>query len=168
MAEERTEITPLDVSKKQFSTAFRGYDLREVDTFLEMVTLEMEDLARRNHGLKEALAKKEAEIEEIKARENSLRKTLEGLQQILQEERTRAEQKGQQIIQEAELKAAGIVNQAREQQASLRNDNEHLQRMRREFLAKLGSLVESYKKIIDQDQQLLEGELRVDSDVQII
>jgi cell division initiation protein len=162
------DITPLDVSKKQFSTAFRGYDLREVDTFLEMVTLEMEDLARRNHGLKEALAKKEGEIQEIKARENSLRNTLEGLQQILQEERTRAEQKGKQVIREAELKAAGIVNQAREEQASLRNGNEHLQRMRREFLAKLGSLVESYKKIVDQDQQLLEEELRIDSDVQMI
>ncbi len=168
MAEEKHEITPLEVSKKQFSTAFRGYDLREVDTFLEMVTLEMEDLARRNHGLKEALAKKEGEIEEVKARENSLRKTLEGLQQILQEERTRAEQRGKQIVREAELKAASIVNQAREEQVSLRNENEHLQRMRREFLAKLGSLVESYKKIVDQDQQLLEGELRVDSDVQMI
>ncbi len=168
MAEERMGLTPLDVSKKQFSTTFRGYDLGEVDTFLEMVTLEMEDLARRNHGLKEVLAKKEGEIEEVKARENSLRKTLEGLQQILQEERTRAEQKGKQIIREAELKAAGLVNQAREEQVSLRHDNEHLQRMRREFLAKLGSLVESYKKIVDQDQQLLEGELRIDSDVQMI
>ncbi len=97
-----------------------------------------------------------------------MRKTLDGLQQILNEERTRSEQQGKQIIRESELKASEILAKAREEQSALQNEVQHLKRMRREFLAKVGSLVDSYKKIIEQDQQSFDAELHIDSDVQMI
>jgi cell division initiation protein len=168
MSEENLNLTPLDIKKKQFSIAFRGFNVQEVETFLEMMTLEMEDLVLKKNSLKEIVEKKDQEIREIKERESSMRKTLEGLQQILQEEQKRSEEKGQQIIREAEVKAAEILQEAKERGASLRNELQQLRRMRREFLAKLGSLVDSYKKIIDQDQKELDEELRVESDVQMI
>ncbi len=169
MSEENgTNLSPLDIKKKQFSTAFRGFDVKEVETFLEMITLEMEGLIVKKNSLKEALEKKDREIGEIKEREASMRKTLEGLQQLLEEERQRAEEKGRQIIREAELKAAEILQQAREEEAALKNGIDQLKRIRREFLAKVGSLVDSYKKILDQDQKVVDEELRVDSDVQMI
>jgi len=166
--ETGTNLSPLDIKKKQFSTAFRGFDVKEVETFLEMITLEMEGLIIKKNSMKEALEKKDREIGEIKEREGSMRKTLEGLQQLLEEERKRAEEKGQQIVRESELKAAEILQGARAEEAALKNRIDQLKRMRREFLAKVGSLVDSYKKILDQDQKVLEEELRVDSDVQMI
>lgn len=168
MSEENTKITPLDISKKQFSTSFRGFDTNEVQTFLEMITAELEDLIKKNEELKEALAKREREMKEIKDRESSMRKTLEGLQQVLTDERARAEEKGKQVIREAELKASEILMQSKEEQSALQNDIRQLKRMRREFLAKAGSLIDSYKKIIEQDQQSLDEEINIDSDVQMI
>jgi len=169
MAEEKnTNLTPLDIKKKQFSTAFRGFDVKEVETFLDMLTLEMEGLIVKQNGLKEALEKKDREIEEIKERESSMRKTLEGVQKLLEEERKRSEEEGRRIIREAELKAAEILQEAREEEAALKNGIDHLQRMRREFLAKVGSLVDSYKKILDQDRKSIEEELHIDSDVRMI
>ncbi|NOY52454.1 MAG: DivIVA domain-containing protein [Deltaproteobacteria bacterium] len=167
-AENLTSLSPLEIKKKQFSTAFRGFDVKEVETFLEMITLEMEGLIIKKNSLKEALEKKEREFSEIKEREDSMRKTLEGLQQLLEEERKRAEEKGRQIVREAELKAAEILQGAREEEAALKNGIDHLKRIRREFLAKVGSLVDSYKKILDQDQKVIEEELRIDSDVRMI
>ncbi len=166
--ENVTNLSPLEIKKKQFSTSFRGFDVKEVETFLEMITLEMEGVIVKKNSLKEALEKKDREIGEIKERETSMRKTLEGLQQLLQEERKRSEEKGRQIVREAELKASEILQAAREEETTLKNEIDHLKRMRREFLAKVGSLVDSYKKILDQDQKLIEEELHIDSDVRMI
>lgn len=168
MPEENTNVTPLDIKKKQFSTSFRGFDVNEVETFLEMITDEFEDLIVKNEGLKEALAAKDKEIREIKGQEASLRKTLDGLQQVLVDERARAEDQGKQVIREAEVKASEILMKSRQERSSLQNEIEHLKRMRREFLAKVGSLVDSYKKIIEQDQQSMDSEIKMDTDVQMI
>jgi len=169
MPEENvTNLSPLEIKKKQFSTSFRGFDVKEVETFLEMITLEMEGVIVKKNSLKEALEKKDREIGEIKERETSMRKTLEGLQQLLQEERKRSEEKGRQIVREAELKASEILQAAREEETTLKNEIDHRKRMRREFLAKVGRLVDSYKKILDQDQKLIEEELHIDSDVRMI
>jgi len=168
MSEENTNLTPLDISKKQFSTSFRGFDVNEVETFLEMMTEELETMIRKNEELKESLVKREREIKEIKDRESSMRKTLEGLQQVLTDERARAEEKGKQVIREAELTASEVLMKSKEEQSALKNDIRQLKRTRREFLAKVGSLIDSYKKIIEQDQQSLDAEINVDSDVQMI
>jgi cell division initiation protein len=169
MTEENTNITPLDIKKKQFSTAFRGFDIKEVESFLEILTGDLEELILQREDLRKVLHAKEREVEEVKERESSSRKTLEGLQKILTEERGRAEVSGKQIVREAELKASEILMQSREEQISLQNEIQQLKRMRREFLAKVGSLVDSYKKIIEQDQETLDAEMRIDSsDVQMI
>ena len=39
-------ITPLDIQQKQFSTRFKGFDMEEVDSFLELIREEMEELLR--------------------------------------------------------------------------------------------------------------------------
>jgi len=166
--ENGTNLTPLDIKKKQFSTAFRGFDVKEVETFLEMMTLEMEGLIVKKNALKEALEKKDREIQEIKDRESSMRKTLEGVQRLLEEERKRAEEKGKQIIREAEVKAAEILQETREEEAALKNGIEHLKRIHREFLVRVGSLVDSYKKILDQDRNAIEDELQIDRDIRMI
>ena len=97
-----------------------------------------------------------------------MRKTLEGLQQILAEEKTRSQEKGQHIIREAEIKASEILMESRNEKVVLENEVKQLKRIRREFLAKVGSLVDSYKKIIEQDQHSLDTEINIDTDVQII
>lgn len=48
-------ITPLDIKEKQFPVMSRGFDVEEVDAFLEAVKEEMEDLTRENAALKEQL-----------------------------------------------------------------------------------------------------------------
>lgn len=168
MAEENMNVTSLDVRKKQFSTTFRGFDVHEVQTFLDMISLELEQLTAKNQMLRESLEKKESEVREIKDRETSMRKTLEGLQQILNDERARSDQKAKQIIRDAELTASEMIARARDDLSSMQSEIQHLKRLRREFMAKLGSLVDSYRKIIEQDQQNDDAEIRLDSDVQII
>jgi cell division initiation protein len=168
MPEEQINFSPLDIRKKQFAKSVRGYEVKEVDTFLDLITAELEELIKKKEEYRKLVDLKDQEIKEVKERESSMRKTLENLQQLLTDERNRAKEKGKHIIREAEVKASEIVMQAKEEQGALQNEINQLKRMRREFLAKVGSLIDSYKKIVDQDNQILEDEMRVDSDVQLI
>ena len=168
MTEQASPLTPLDIQKKEFSTSFRGFDVKEVQTFLGMITEEMESLLRKNQELREALEAKEGEVAAVKEQETSLRRTLEGLERIVTEERARAQEKGEQIVREAEVKAGEILLRAKEEQAALQNEIRQLKRLRREFLAKLGSLVDSYRKIIEQDQKALDEDVEIGQDVQMI
>ena len=45
-------ITPLDIQQKQFTSKFRGFDMEEVDSFLELLREEMEELLRDNANLR--------------------------------------------------------------------------------------------------------------------
>jgi cell division initiation protein len=168
MSDVHNRITPLDIKKKQFANAFRGYDVDEVETFLEMLTVEMEELLIKNQELRRTLEMQEKEIKEYKLRETSNRNTLESLQQILAEEKNRSQEKGKHIIREAEVRATEILMESRKEKSALENDVIHLKRMRREFLAKVGSLLDSYKKIIEQDEQTLDTEINLDTDVRMI
>ncbi|MBF0843877.1 DivIVA domain-containing protein, partial [Streptococcus danieliae] len=40
-------LTALDIRNKSFSTKFRGYDVDEVDDFLDVLIREFEDLTRQ-------------------------------------------------------------------------------------------------------------------------
>jgi cell division initiation protein len=60
-------ITPLDIQQKQFPVKFRGFDEEEVDSFLELVREEMEELLRDNASLREESKKYEKQVKEYKS-----------------------------------------------------------------------------------------------------
>ena len=41
-------ITPADIENKDFSRVKRGYDMEEVDDFLDLIIVDMEKLLREN------------------------------------------------------------------------------------------------------------------------
>ena len=43
-------LTSLEIKDKSFSTKFRGYNVEEVDEFLDIVVRDYEDLVRENHN----------------------------------------------------------------------------------------------------------------------
>lgn len=45
-------LTPLDIENKRFSKTFKGYDVDEVDDFLDQLTEDYEKLYRENADLK--------------------------------------------------------------------------------------------------------------------
>jgi cell division initiation protein len=83
--EEKMAITPEMISEKSFASAFRGYNMDEVDDFLDEIMDEMESLIAQNNALKEAAAapaeNNSEEIVALKAQLSEVRaenKALEG------------------------------------------------------------------------------------------
>ena len=70
------KVTPLDVRKQEFKKQMRGYDPVEVDTFLEMVAVEMEDLLRQQKESRDRVVELETQLKDYKQIEKTLQQTL--------------------------------------------------------------------------------------------
>ena len=75
------KITPIDITKQEFKKIMRGYDPIEVDTFLESVSTEYEDLVKQNGENENKINKLEAELKNFKEVEKTLKQTLLNLQE---------------------------------------------------------------------------------------
>jgi DivIVA domain-containing protein len=49
----RPRLTPIDVQQKEFRLAFRGYNERDVDEFLDLVTEELAAFTEENRRLQD-------------------------------------------------------------------------------------------------------------------
>ncbi len=52
-----TRLTPMDIFNKDFKQSIRGYDVQEVNEFLDLIIRDFEDLIEENKQLKEQLKK---------------------------------------------------------------------------------------------------------------
>ena len=79
-------ITPMDIRQQQFTVRmFRGFDVQEVDTFLEDVAQDYEALIKENALLKEQLQVLEDRTRGLEDREKVLQQTLVSSQQFAEE-----------------------------------------------------------------------------------
>lgn len=146
-------ITPLDIQQKQFSTKFRGFDVEEVDSFLELVREEMEELLRENANLREEARRYEKQLKEYKNIETTLRDTLVGTQQMVEEFKDTARKEAELIKKEAELEADRMLKQAHEKVIRIHEDITDLKGVRRHFKEELRRLIESHLSMLEFDKE---------------
>jgi cell division initiation protein len=146
-------ITPLDIQQKQFSTRLRGFDMEEVDSFLELIREEMEELLRDNANLREEARRFEKQLKEYKNIETTLKDTLISTQQISEEYKSTAKKDAELQIKEAELRAEEIVKSAQEKIVSIHEDITDLKGVRRHFKEELKRMIENHLTMIEFDKE---------------
>ena len=150
-------ITPMDIRQQQFTVKmFRGFDVQEVDTFLEDLAADYETLLKENTLLKEQLQTLEERARGLEDRERVLQETLLTTQKVMEEMKESARREATLVVREAELKGEKVVEAARTAEASIQAEVEALKRMRRQ-------LAESVRSTIDMYQRLLDHELRAEA-----
>ena len=146
-------ITPLDIQQKQFSTRFRGFDMEEVDSFLELIREEMEELLRENANLREESRRYEKQLKEYKNIETTLKDTLISTQQMVEEYRNNARKEADLIAKDAELKAEEMIKDAQEKIVKIHEDITDLKGVRRHFKEELKRLIESHLGMMEFDKE---------------
>ena len=119
-------ITPNDIQSMQFSRGVRGYREDEVDTFLDMMTLEFEKMFKENKRLSEEVMFLERELEKYRGAENEVTKTMEQAQRLMHDISESAEKRAEIIVRNAELDAEATMHEARERVQRLEEENKHL------------------------------------------
>ena len=142
-------ITPTVVRQKEFSTRFRGFDIQEIDSFLEEVAKEIEDL---NNKVERVLIDKERldlENQGYREREDTLKKSMIQAQKVLDQLKENAEKSSQNIVAEAEVRAEKILSRAHNRLSQLHNDINELKRQRIQLEMQIGSILESHSKMLE-------------------
>lgn len=151
------KITPVDVQQKQFRMRFRGFDVHEVDSFLEQIEEALEEFCRENKCHKEEIQRLKRELQQYEEREKSFKHALMNTQKILDEMQENAKKEAGLIISEAEVKAEKILNAAHNRLAQIHEDIAELKRQRIQFEVQFRALLESYAKVLDVDKEGIEA-----------
>ena len=146
-------ITPLDIQQQKFKTRIRGFDVREVDAFLEQVANVFESLQRTHKGMQEEVRRLELEIQGYRKREETFKRALLNSQKVLDQMKDNARKSAELIIAEAEVKAEKILNNAHNRLAQLHEDISELKRQRTQIEVQIGSIVEAHSKLLDLSKE---------------
>lgn len=107
------KITPIEVKHQKFKKVMRGYDTIEVDTFLEMLSNELEEYVRMNREHKDRIIELETHLADYKNIEKTLQQTLMQAQETSGKSIENSKREAELIVKEAEVKASQIVEKAR-------------------------------------------------------
>jgi len=146
-------ITPLDIQQQKFKTRIRGFDVREVDAFLEQMANVFESLQRTHKDRQEEVRRLELEIQGYRKREETFKRALLNSQKVLDQMKDNARKSAELIIAEAEVKAEKILNNAHNRLAQLHEDISELKRQRTQIEVQIGSIVEAHSKLLELSKE---------------
>ena len=146
-------ITPLDIQQLKFKTRIRGFDVREVDAFLEQVANVFESLKRNQKDMQEEVRRLEIEIQGYRKREETFKRALLNSQKVLDQMKDNARKSAELIIAESEVKAEKILNNAHNRLAQLHEDISELKRQRTQIEVQIGSIVEAHSKLLELSKE---------------
>jgi cell division initiation protein len=147
------KMTPLDIQQQQFRVRFRGFDMVEVDNFLDLLANEFEELLKENSQVREEDRRKGERIRQLEAGEKELRATLVSVQRITEEMKNNARKEGELIIEEAKLNARKILEGAQAQALQIEGEINQLKRQRAEFEASLRATVEMHWRLLESTEE---------------
>lgn len=132
-------ITPLEIRKKAFPIALRGYAPKEVRGFLAIVANELDELRKERAQLAEKLDQLAARVEAYEKTEQLLKDTL-----------LAAQQASDGIREAAQRERDALLAQARQEAARLQDGTRDLQTRRALLLDEIRGIANTYLALADR------------------
>ncbi len=142
------KLTPLDIRKQEFKKTLRGFDPIEVQTFLEMVGEEYEQLQEKNKQLSNRQIELETKLKDYQENEKNLRETLYNVQEVKKQSEESSRKQADLVIKEAELKALEIIEMARKQARQMRDEVTILRTQKESFINRLRQILISQIELL--------------------
>ena len=156
-------ITPADIEYKEFTKAVRGYKEEEVDEFLDLIIVDMENLIRENKKLKADLEKARSQVTQHVNTETSVYETLESAKSLMNDIAASAERRAEVLLKNAELEASLITREAKESISRLRTQVEELRnRYRRLLQSEMDRIDDSTNDILAEFEKEFIGQPKVE------
>ncbi|GAA0788477.1 DivIVA domain-containing protein [Hathewaya limosa] len=123
-------ITSMDIDSKEFKKVFRGYDIDEVNDFLNEIADDYEELYKENSTLKEKLSGYEEKVEHYRKIEETIQNTLVLAQGAAEQAKISAQKEADIIIQNANDSGQRILDKANNDVLRI---NDEYERIKQEF-----------------------------------
>jgi cell division initiation protein len=146
-------LSPLLIKKQEFEKSMRGYNVEEVQAFLNKISSEMEELLNQKEQLENEVERLKSELDEFHKTEAKLQadilKAKENSSQTLES----AKKHSELIIKEAEIKASQKIQNAEERVNVMQNALMNLRAEKDLIIARL-------RAIVGTQSNLLEGKIK--------
>ena len=126
-------LSAIDIKKQEFKKSMRGYDVAEVEAYLDTVANEVENLYRENEYLKEQIAKLDEdkkslhdEVEIFKENEKTFQKAIVKSQDMAEDVVENAKKRSELIVKEAEIMSGKIKLTTQEEFVDLKQELDEL------------------------------------------
>ncbi|MDR3225570.1 MAG: DivIVA domain-containing protein [Clostridiales Family XIII bacterium] len=136
-------ISPAEIQKKEFTKGVRGYKEDEVDSFLDLVTLDIDKLIQENNTLKETVRTLNIEIERYRSSEGTIFDTLESAKALMADISASAEKRAEIVLKNAELDADRVQREARESVERITEEAVEMARRWEQFKTRYKNLLQN-------------------------
>lgn len=143
-------LTPLDIHNREFKRSLRGYDVDEVDEFLDEIIRDFEYLYKENLELKETIQKRDEEVNRYQELEQTLQETLVLAQQTGEEIKQNAKKEAELIIWEAQKKAEQILAKAEAETLTATEMLEKMHGLEKQLYVKMKSFLTSQLEFLEE------------------
>ena len=161
--ERNITITPLDMRQARFTTAIRGFDKADVNTFLQEAAEGFDHAVRENERLRMEIVRLEASLNQFRDLEGSLKTTLMSAQKVADDMRENARQEAARLIREAEGRVELLVQKAQSKTEDIEREIDGLRIKRREAETNLEGTIAALHNTLEfiREQDRREREDRV-------
>lgn len=144
-------ITPNEIINKEFKKVFRGYDIDEVDEFLEELSEDYEKIYKENLNLKEKIEALNEKISHYANLESTLQNTLLLAQSAADQAKENSKKEAEIIIKNAQETANDLIKKAEQRVLEINKEYEILKNEYNMFKGRFRALLESELENIDKD-----------------
>ncbi len=144
-------LTVQDIQAQQFHVRFRGFDVEEVDEFLEQAAAALQAAEEENSRLKEQLTAAERKVAAYKRQEQASMSALISAQKIAEEMKEKARNESKELLEQARREARGLEESAGREISDLEREVDRLRAMKGEIREELRLVLESYLAQLEGD-----------------
>ena len=142
-------LSPQDIQSKQFHVRFRGFDVEEVDNFLEKIATSLLAVTDENDNLKSRIETLEKDMAIYQTQEKSFQSAIMAAQNIADEMKEKSKLEADQILDTARQEAFNLTDEAHAEIADLERDLDRLKDIKSQITDELRQKIQSYMDMLD-------------------
>jgi cell division initiation protein len=139
----------VEIRRKEFRNAFRGYDATEVDDFLDTVADEFERSYSESQRLAEEVSNLEGRLAQFQELEDSIHSALVHAEEAARDLRRNANKEAELIVREAKERAHRILADSSSRVERVQESYEVLNKAKQEFANDFRQLLKGYLAVMD-------------------
>lgn len=145
------DLTPIDITQREFQRRFRGFDRVEVKAFLEEISEEIQRLLKENAVKEERIDQLEFRLHTYQERENDLKESLFAVQRLTDEMKEKARKEADLVFKDAQRKAEELLEGAHLTLAQLQGKIANLKQQKVLFESRIRAAIRISQELLDAE-----------------
>ena len=143
-----TDLTPIEITQREFKRRFRGLGPVEVKTFLDGVAEELQRLLKQNASQEERIRHLDSRLQTHLQREKEVNDALFAVQRMADEVKDKSRREADLILKEAEIKAQKLLEHAHLMLGQMQGKIADLRRQKALFEGRIRAAIKLHEDLL--------------------